>query len=123
MATLVAVFGGAIAVVGATGVASPAALMRLVNSVWRSERGVYLAVAIRLILGVVLIVAAPSCRFPGVVRIIGIVSVVAALIIPFLGFERLRAIVDWWLSRPHGFVRAWALLAMALGGFLVYAGT
>lgn len=122
MATIVVILGALIAALGAVGVGSPGVLMRLATSFWRSERSIYTAAAIRLILGVALIVAAPDCRFPAAVRILGAISIAGAIIVPVLGFNRLRSLIDWWASRPHALIRAWCLLVMAFGGFLVYAG-
>ena len=122
MATLVAVFGGLMALVGATGVVKPATLMRGVTSLWRTGRGIHVAVGVRLIMGVVLIAAAPSCRFPEAVRILGIIALVAAVLIPFFGSKRLGALIDWWASSPPGLVRVSGLVATAFGAFLIYAG-
>ena len=122
MAALVAVLGALIAAIGATGVVSPVTLLRFVKSVWRQPMGLYLAVGIRLVLGVILILAAPSCRFPEAVRIIGVISIVAAVLIPFIGFERISSLISWWESRSLAALRAWCLFAIAFGVFLVYAG-
>ena len=122
MAALVAVLGALIAAIGATGVVSPASLLRFVKSVWRQPMGLYLAVGIRLVLGVILILAAPSCRFPEAVRIIGVVSIVAAVLIPFIGFERISSLIRWGESRSLTALRVWCLVAIAFGVFLVYAG-
>ena len=122
MTALVAIFGVLIAALGAAGVVSPRVLIGLVDSVWRGPRGIYGVATVRLVLGVVLVVAAPDCRFPEIVRILGILSLVSAVVLPLLGRERLRTMIDWWISRPGGFIRAWSLVAVAFGVFLGYAG-
>ncbi len=121
MATLVAIFGGLMTLLGAMGVVKPATLMHGVTSLWRSGRGIHVAVGVRLIMGVVLIAAAPSCRFPEAVRILGIIALVAAVLIPIFGSKRLGAIIDWWASSPPGWVRVSGLAAAAFGAFLIYA--
>ncbi len=122
MATLVAVFGGLLTLVGATGVVKPPTLMRRVTSLWQTGRGIHVAVGVRLIMGVVLIAAAPSCHFPEAVRILGIIALVAAVLIPFIGSKRLGAFIHWWVSSPPGLVRVSGLVATAFGAFLIYAG-
>jgi hypothetical protein len=122
MTLIVVLFGVLIAALGITGIARPSTLMGLVSSVSKSEGGLYAAIVFRLVFGGVLILAAPNCRFPDVVRILGVISVVSALVLPVLGYTRVRAIVDWWSSRSPVFVRSWALIATAFGLFLVYAG-
>jgi hypothetical protein len=103
------------------GFVRPTGLVRFVEKIWQSPAGFRLAVAVRLVLGVVLVVAAPDCRFPQVVRILGILSIVAGAAAAALGHERLRSFVQWWVGRPPGFVRGWSLVAAAFGCFLVYA--
>ncbi len=119
--SIVVVFGVAVGLVGSIGVVRPTGLVRFVETMWRSPTGFRLAIALRLVLGVVLIVAAPDCRFPQVIRILGIFSLVAAAATAALGHERLRSFVQWWVGRPLGFVRGWSLVAVAFGCILVYA--
>lgn len=108
---------------GAFGVARPSALIGLVERPWRSPAGLYLAVGVRAALGVLLIAAAASSRFPWLIGGIGVVALIAAVAFPLLGYERMRRFVEWWMARPAGFVRGWALVACAFGALLVYAAT
>jgi NAD/NADP transhydrogenase beta subunit len=121
MSPIIVVFGIAVALLGVTGLVRPTGLIRFVETAWQSLTGFYLAVAVRLVLGVILIVAAPDCRFPHAVRILGIVSLIAAAATALLGHERLRSFVQWWVGRPAGFIRGWSVVAVAFGCFLVYA--
>jgi len=121
MSTAVVVVGVAVFVLGALGLVRPTALMRLVDGPWRSRAGLYLAMAVRAALGILLLVAADDTRFPWAMRILGAVSLVAAVSLPIIGYARLRAFVDWWLARPAGFVRGWSAVACLFGAFLVYA--
>ena len=121
MPLLVALFGALIAAFAATGVASPATLLRAVSSFWSDGRGMWIAVVMRLVLGALLIVAAPDCRFPGAVRVLGFISIAAAVALPLIGTERVNTLVTWWTARPFSFIRAWSLLGVAFGAFLVYA--
>jgi hypothetical protein len=121
MSIAVAAVGLIIFMLGVLGVARPRTLIGLVDRPWRSRGGLYLAVAIRIALGVLLLAAASSTRFPWTVGALGIVSLAAAVSIPLLGYERLRKFVEWWLVRGDGFVRAWSLVACLFGAFLIYA--
>jgi hypothetical protein len=117
----VAALGLLVFALGALGVARPRGLLQLVERPWRSRAGLYLAVAFRAVLGVALIAAASSTRYPWAIGAIGVLALVAAVAIPLLGYERCRRFVEWWLARSGGFVRATALAACAFGAFLVYA--
>lgn len=121
MTELVAFFGALIALLGATGVVSPPTLLGWVDAIWRSSRGVWGVVALRIGLGVLLVLAAPECRYPTAIRVLGVISIVAAALVPVVGLERVHALVKWWAERPPLAIRAWACVAIAFGGFLIHA--
>jgi hypothetical protein len=122
MGILVASFGVLIAGLGVLGLMGPGRFVSWVRSVWRHDL-LWLAVAIRLVLGSVLLLAAPECRASAAVRVLGVISIAAAVSLPLVGSRRLRAFVDWWCRQSTGFIRVWMLAAVLFGGFLVYAGT
>lgn len=109
-----------IAAVGALGVVSPARLLGVVRRL-QSPAGLYLAAALRVVLGVALVFAAPTSRAPQVIRILGVFVVAAGLLTPFFGLERFRRLLDWWSARGPVFVRTWAAVAAAFGLWLAYA--
>ena len=80
-----------------------------------------LAVAVRIILGLALILYADRSKFPLVLEIIGWLSVAAAItiaVIPHAHFERL---ISWILDRFQGYVWIGAIAATGFGVFLIYA--
>ena len=121
MFIIVLIFGVAIAGFGLYGIISPRGLMGLVVSFMRDKRGFWFAVGIRLILGITFIIAAPETRFPVVVQAVGVIAIIAAIAILIMGYDRLRAFVDWWSARSTGVVRGWCLLAALFGALLAYA--
>ncbi|NNJ89572.1 MAG: hypothetical protein HKP53_09230 [Eudoraea sp.] len=79
------------------------------------------AIVVRIVLGILFIAAAGRSRYPGVIKILGYFFVIAAFILIFMkqdGFQHFTASLI-----PS--VKPWAplagLLAIAFGGFLVYA--
>jgi hypothetical protein len=120
MAILAILLSAAVAGMGVVGIVSPARLLEIVGK-FQTPRGIYAATAIRLVLGVALFLAAPGSRAPALLEILGIVIMVAGLITPVFGLERFRRILDWWSAQGSGFIRAWALCAVAFGAYLVYA--
>jgi len=64
MSVLVVLFGVVITLLGILGVVEPRRLTALLTATWQSRSGLYLAVAVRLGLGVALIAAAPGSRWP-----------------------------------------------------------
>ena|SRR5262245_35254714 len=113
-------FSLVVAALGALGVVAPGSLGAVVATLL-TLTGLYVAAALRIVLGAALFVAAPASRFPRTFRVIGIPIVVAGLATPLVGVERARAIVEWETARGLMFMRIPATFALALGLFLVYA--
>ena len=76
--------------------------------------------ALRIALGVVFVLAAPTSRAPRTVRVLGLIVIIAGLATPWFGVTRARAIMNWAASAGPLWMRFAASVAMALGGFLVY---
>ena len=121
MAVLVALFGAAIAGLGILGFVRPRSLVGFVESTWQSRAGFYGAIGLRVVFGLLLLAAGPESRFPQVLWVVGMISLVAAVLSPLVGFERLRRYVQWWSDRSASLVRAWSLVTLGFGAFLVYA--
>ena len=113
-------FGCVIAGIGLVGVAAPSVLLE-VSSFVLTESGLYAAAAFRIVMGVVLIVAAAPSRMPRTVRVLGVLILIGGIATPFLGVDRVRALVDWGSALGPMYMRAWAGLAVALGLFVIYA--
>jgi len=120
MTWIVALFGIAITLLGILGLVRPTSLLRFVQRPWKSQMGLYLNIGIRVVFGLVLLMAASGSRFPEAFRILGIISLVAAVVAPFIGLARLQGFVQWWTSRSPGFIRGWSLVAAGFGLFLFY---
>lgn len=120
MTVIALVFSLSVAVLGAVGVVSPARLVNYVRH-FQTPSGLYLAAALRVVMGVALFVAAPDSRAPEVLRIVGAFIIVAGVLIPFIGLERFQGFFRWWSSLAPVFLRAWAAFAFAVGALLTYA--
>jgi hypothetical protein len=122
MSFVAAVFALAILVIGALGLASPDALTAFVHR-WQTPLGIWMAAAFRVTFGVALWLAAPSSRFPVLLECLGAISALSGIALPVLGLTRLKAIVSWWGNRSAAFKRLWAVVALLVGGFLLWAVT
>jgi hypothetical protein len=121
MRVVVLLFGLALTGFGVAGLVRPRKLMQSVATTWQTSRGLYLAMGLRILLGVALLATGPGSRFPQVLWALGILSLAAALGLPVLGLSRFQRFVQWWAARPEGVIRAWSVFAAAFGGFLLYA--
>lgn len=111
--------GVLIAVLSAFSFVAPVRVLDIART-FDSRGGLYALAAIRLVLGVVLLLAGPGSREPEVLRFLGILIVVVGIITPFVGLERQRWLLNWWSARGLGFKRAWAAVGFAFGLFLVH---
>ncbi|HXB53150.1 MAG TPA: hypothetical protein VN461_00075 [Vicinamibacteria bacterium] len=117
LALLVAVF---IMLVGVAGVLAPESLMTLARYAV-TPVGLYVVAAVRVGIGLALLLAALISRAPRTLRVFGAVALVAGLATPLLGAERAQAILDWQLSQGSVLIRVGAALALAIGVFLAFA--
>ena len=117
LALLVAAFA---IVVGITGLLAPESRIAILRSVL-TPAGLYAIAALRVGIGLVLMLVAARSRAPRTLRAIGAMLIVAGLVTPLFGVERSRAVVDWEVAQGTVLTRAGAVLALALGGFLAFA--
>jgi len=110
----------AIAGIGALGVAAPGVLLDFVRIVLAPQALVG-AAAVRIVVGVLLIVVAAQSRLPRTLRVIGVVIVVAGLITPLIGAERFLEIFSWFSAQEATLRRAIAVVPVIVGLFFVYA--
>ena len=120
MRILIIAVGLATLAFAGVGFAQPERMARFARSLWQNPVAFYVAVALRLVVGVALITIAPATRFPDVFYVLGLITVSAAIIGMIAGADRLGRFLEWWLTRPQPLLRAWALFAAAFGAFLVY---
>ena len=119
MTLLIAALGALAVLVGLVGLARPDQFRSMFNTMDSRTRFV-LAVVIRLAMGGLLWLLADELRHPHVMRILAIIAVVAAVGVLVMGRTRLDRLVEWWLSRPDGMLRASALFVVVFGAYLVY---
>ena len=80
-----------------------------------------IAVLVRLIIGTLLITQSDLSRFPLAIEILGWVFIVAGVGLAVIGRNRFRQLMSWVLNTFKPFGRLAGVIAIAFGGFLVYA--
>ncbi len=105
---------------GVWGVLVPA---RLADFVIRfgSKSGLWVAAGIRLVFGLALWFAAPASRAPLLLQVLGVLALVAAVVLPFLGVERFKRLIDWWTALSPNAMRFNSLFAVAVGAAILWA--
>ena len=116
------IIGFAVAGLGCVGLLAPLQLLAFGNSLLTAQ-GLYIVAAVRIAFGLVLILAARRSRMPRALRAIGIVIIIAGLITPLFGVERSTSMFNWLSSQGPALVRLVAILAIAVGAFILYAAS
>jgi hypothetical protein len=110
-------------VVSIGGVVSPDSLMTLRRLYFATPGRFYAAGAVRVAMGLVLILAASGSRWPRTLRALGAVMCLQAFAATLFGLERARAIMEWEAMQGTMLLRAGAVVALAAGGFVAFAVT
>jgi len=83
---------------------------------------IYLAAVLRLLIGVILLIAAsPQCKSTWVIITLGIFFLIAGVMIFALGLEKTKSILNWWNNKPLIVLRLVSLIPIAIGILLLYA--
>jgi hypothetical protein len=80
-----------------------------------------LAIAIRLVLGALLIHQLDASKYPFVIEIIGWLSIVAAIFFAVIGRNNFSKLMIWSLSQVKTLGRVGGVIASAFGAFLIHA--
>lgn len=122
MSEVLVVFGLLVVLVGVFAVVRPTLLLRIARRVTVGTWLRFTAFLIRSMLGVFLILVAPSTDFPLAMKVIGsllIVSGVAVLLMSNSGVQRL---LDWALRLGPSFIIVGGIVGILFGAFLIYVG-
>lgn len=120
MSLLVAVIGVFLVFVGLVVLVVPRAMTETLK-VFLDRKWVPAASIIRIVLGLVLVFGANATRLPTFVLGFGVLVLIAGIAIPFLGFERIERLVNFWLKQSNAVLRLWSVAVIGLGGTLVWA--
>jgi hypothetical protein len=119
-ALLVALFS---IVVGIVGIISPEYGSMIRRQYFSSPVTLYPAVALRLVMGLVVILAAGASRAPKVMRTMGGLMCLQAVTATILGPDRARAVMEWETMQGTAILRVGAAVALAAGVFMAFALT
>lgn len=110
-------------VAGIVGIVSPDGGTTLRRLYYATPGRFYTAGAVRAAMGLVLILAALSSRWPRTLRGFGVLMCLQALVATFLGLERARAVMEWESMQGSALLRTGAVVALATGAFVAFAVT
>lgn len=121
MTLLIIIFGCLILLAGAVLLKNPEVVFGFLRDNVESSAIHLLAVIVRLIIGVLLVTQSSISRFPLTIEVLGWFFIVAGISLAVIGRNNFRKLVSWVLTTFKSFGRLVGLIAIAFGGFLVYA--
>jgi hypothetical protein len=119
---IVAFIGWIIVAIGLLGIAQPHLMPTAVLG-WPPDLLLYITVGTRIVLGLLLFFAAPSCRLPRFTRVVGVIVFVSGIVSVLVGASRLESIVQWVAARPTRIIQLFYSLDIVLGALLAYSGS
>ena len=121
MTVLIIIFGALTLLAGIVIIINPEVIFGFLRKNLDKLAVHILAVAVRLVIGVLLIYQSNISKFPLVIEFIGWLSIVAAIIIAIMGRRNFNRLMSWALSLVKPIGRVGGILAVAFGAFLIYA--
>jgi len=96
----------------------PGVMKRLFEFFKKGNR-LYIAVPIRLGLGVVFLLGARECKHFWPVFAFGILFLISGMLVLVLGPNKLRPMIEWWQKQSDLLARAMALIVLAIGVVII----
>lgn len=118
-ALLVAIFTVGVGVVG---LVSPDSVTAARRQYFATPTGLYTAGAVRLAMGLVVILSATASRAPKTLRLLGALMCMQGISATLLGPEHARTVLEWETMRP-ALLRAGAIVALVSGVFMAFVVT
>ena|SRR2546423_12277201 len=119
MIALALILCAAIAALGVTVIVAPAKAHDLAR-LFADKTGMWVATAIRAVLALGLLAAASESKAPMLLRLFGLLILIVAILIPVLGLDRHRRMIEWWLARPRTMQILWGAVTVVFGIALIY---
>jgi hypothetical protein len=119
MIALALILCAAIAAMGVVIMVKPA-LGHDLTRLFADKTGMWIAAAIRAVLGLGLLAAAAESKAPMLLRILGLLILIVAIVMPILGLDRHRRTIDWWLGRKRTMEIVCGAAAFVFGVALIY---
>jgi hypothetical protein len=108
--------------VGIVGLVAPASLTAARRLYFATPTGTYTAGAIRVAMGVAVVLGATVSRAPKTMRLLGALMCMQGISATILGPTHARTVLEWETARPL-LLELGAIIALASGLFMVFAIT
>lgn len=121
METVIILFGALIVIAGIAMLIKPDFIFDYLKRESDNFKLHIFAIAIRLLLGFLLIYFAELSEYPIAMEALGWFTIIAAVALILIGHNNFRDLIEWAVTflRPYRYIAG--VLAIFLGGFLMYA--
>jgi hypothetical protein len=119
MLAIIAVFGILIVFACSYGMASPSGLLELVGR-FANRQGYAFAIAVRVVLGAVSILAAPASLMPVLLYVVGAIALAAAAVLLLIGLPGYRRIMEWVAGFAPSMLRVGLVFGLVFGAALIW---
>ena len=120
MVIVVRVFGIVIVSMGILFLIKPNALKQLVGFVGQGKR-LYAAGSLRILIGGVLLFAAPHYQSPEVIIALGILFLAGGIAIFALGLEKIKSLIGWFNKKSLLTLRFLGIVPLVVGILLIHS--
>lgn len=110
-------------VVGIVGLVSPDYGTLIRRAYFAAPLTLYTAAALRMVMGLIVMLAAPASRAPKILSVLGALMFLQGLIATVLGPEHARTVLEAEIRQGHAILRLGAAVALASGVFMMFALT
>ncbi len=121
MTEVLTVLGSVFCLISLFAIGFPKRLLRAAESITITTPLRFLAFVIRILLGIIILLAAGSTQFPLTLKVIGILLIVSGVTLLLLGNSRIQSLLNWFLRQGPNSIRISGVVGFLFGGFLIYA--
>lgn len=86
-----------------------------------APRWISAVIIIRMLMGFIIIAAAPFTGFPNMMLFLGIAVIFLAMTMPFMAEEKLELMSQWWMAQTNWMLRLYALFFAPIWMFFIFA--
>ena len=121
MTLSIIIFGSLILLAGVLLLRNPEIIFGFLRDNIENQAVHVIAVMVRFIIGTLLITQSGLSKFPLGIEVLGWIFIIAGFCLAVIGRDRFCRLMSWVLTKFMPFGRLAGVIAMAFGGFLVYA--
>lgn len=120
MVFLAKMIGMALVAVGVLVMVRPSAVKQILDF-WKEGNRLYGMGVVRIVVGVILLLAARESAIPWLVAIIGLLPITGGIVIFVMGLDKSKKLIELWHSKPNKVYRKFSVIPIAIGAVLILA--